>query len=138
MPTEMSLLQILVLQIILLLQRTAFSSLPAEVHATQLPNSSSTMDTLEKLQTFGLAASFWYFYTKKTHPKYAMLCGYLPFDDDPSNPDGENITRLYKYILETKLEFPEQVSPSAKQLLKRILIPDPAKRASLQEIIQHP
>lgn len=70
--------------------------------------------------------------------QYAMLCGYLPFDDDPANPDGENITRLYKYILETKLDFPEHVSPSAKHLMKRILVPDPAKRATLREIIQHP
>jgi serine/threonine protein kinase len=67
-----------------------------------------------------------------------MLCGYLPFDDDPANPDGENITRLYKYILETKLDFPDHVSPSAKHLMKRILVPDPAKRATLREIIQHP
>lgn len=27
---------------------------------------------------------------------YAMLAGYLPFDDDPSNPDGDNINMLYK------------------------------------------
>ena len=67
-----------------------------------------------------------------------MLCGYLPFDDDPGNPDGENITRLYKYILETRLEFPPQVSPSAQHLLKRLLVPDPSKRATLEEIIAHP
>ncbi|KAJ7788938.1 hypothetical protein B0H14DRAFT_3162342 [Mycena olivaceomarginata] len=29
---------------------------------------------------------------------YAMLAGYLPFDDDPANPDGDNINLLYKYI----------------------------------------
>lgn len=69
---------------------------------------------------------------------YAMLCGYLPFDDDPSNPDSENITRLYKYILETNLEFPDHVSESAKHLLKQILVPDPAKRATLNDIINHP
>ena len=69
---------------------------------------------------------------------YAMLCGYLPFDDDPSNPDSENITRLYKYILETNLEFPDHVSQSAKHLLKQILVPDPAKRATLEEILNHP
>ncbi|KAJ6482982.1 kinase-like domain-containing protein [Mycena vitilis] len=27
---------------------------------------------------------------------YAMLAGYLPFDDDPANPDGDNINLLYK------------------------------------------
>ncbi|CAG8521529.1 4395_t:CDS:2, partial [Scutellospora calospora] len=34
---------------------------------------------------------------------YAMLSGYLPFDDDPSNPDGDNINLLYKYIINTPL-----------------------------------
>ncbi|KZT54739.1 kinase-like protein, partial [Calocera cornea HHB12733] len=41
---------------------------------------------------------------------YAMLAGYLPFDDDPSNPDGDNINLLYKYIVSTTLTFPDYVS----------------------------
>ncbi|KAJ6544026.1 kinase-like domain-containing protein, partial [Mycena capillaripes] len=41
---------------------------------------------------------------------YAMLSGYLPFDDDPTNPDGEDITKLYAYIARTPLSFPEQLS----------------------------
>ncbi|KAI8145956.1 kinase-like domain-containing protein, partial [Fennellomyces sp. T-0311] len=41
---------------------------------------------------------------------YAMLCGYLPFDDDPANPEGDNINLLYKYILNTQLAFPDYVS----------------------------
>ncbi|OUM61009.1 hypothetical protein PIROE2DRAFT_68266 [Piromyces sp. E2] len=40
---------------------------------------------------------------------YAMICGYLPFDDDPNNPDGENIHLLYKYILETEVSFPDYI-----------------------------
>ncbi|KAI8575500.1 hypothetical protein K450DRAFT_180736, partial [Umbelopsis ramanniana AG] len=40
---------------------------------------------------------------------YAMLCGYLPFDDDPANPDGENINLLYRYILNTPLMFPSHI-----------------------------
>ncbi|KMU82535.1 serine/threonine-protein kinase KIN4 [Coccidioides immitis H538.4] len=36
---------------------------------------------------------------------YAMLAGYLPFDDDPANPDGDNINLLYKYIVTTPLPF---------------------------------
>ncbi|KIM89906.1 hypothetical protein PILCRDRAFT_60576, partial [Piloderma croceum F 1598] len=41
---------------------------------------------------------------------YAMLAGYLPFDDDPANPDGDNINLLYKYIVNTPLSFPDYVS----------------------------
>ena len=35
-----------------------------------------------------------------------MLAGYLPFDDDPANPEGDNINLLYKYIVSTPLTFP--------------------------------
>lgn len=69
---------------------------------------------------------------------YAMLAGYLPFDDDPNNPDGDNINLLYKYIINTPLTFPEYVSVLARDLLKRLLVPDPKRRASLQDITTHP
>lgn len=68
---------------------------------------------------------------------YAMLAGYLPFDDDPDNPEGDNINLLYKYIVSTPLTFPEYVTPHARDLLKRILVPDPRKRADLFEVARH-
>ncbi|KIW55206.1 hypothetical protein PV05_07508 [Exophiala xenobiotica] len=68
---------------------------------------------------------------------YAMLAGYLPFDDDPSNPEGDNINLLYKYITTTPLTFPEYVTPHARDLLRRILVPDPRKRADLFEVARH-
>ncbi|SLM36142.1 serine threonine protein kinase [Lasallia pustulata] len=68
---------------------------------------------------------------------YAMLAGYLPFDDDPANPEGDNINLLYKYIVSTPLTFPEYVTPHARDLLRRILVPDPRKRADLFEIARH-
>ncbi|KAI8920412.1 kinase-like domain-containing protein [Entophlyctis helioformis] len=68
---------------------------------------------------------------------YAMLCGYLPFDDDPANPASENLNLLYKYILETELEFPDYVPVGARALLRRILVPDPKKRANMAEIKAH-
>ena len=73
--------------------------------------------------------------TNKT--QYAMLAGYLPFDDDPANPEGDNINLLYKYIVSTPLTFPEYVTPHARDLLKRILVPDPRKRADLFEVARH-
>ncbi|KAG0683354.1 hypothetical protein C6P40_003764 [Pichia californica] len=68
---------------------------------------------------------------------YAMLAGYLPFDDDPENPDGSNIARLYHYITHTPLTFPEYIQPTPRDLLRRILVSDPNKRISLQQIRAH-
>ncbi|KAG1432161.1 hypothetical protein G6F59_000461 [Rhizopus arrhizus] len=69
---------------------------------------------------------------------FAMLCGYLPFDDDPNNPQGTNIHLLYKYIINTPLELPSSMSEEAKDLLKRMLVPDPSKRCTMDEIRSHP
>jgi protein-serine/threonine kinase len=69
--------------------------------------------------------------------QYAMLAGYLPFDDDPDNPEGDNINLLYKYIVNTPLTFPEYVTPHARDLLRRILVPSPRKRADLFEVARH-
>jgi len=68
---------------------------------------------------------------------YAMLCGYLPFDDDPNNPDGENLDLLYKYILESQLTFPDYVSEDAQELVCGMLIPDPEKRWPMEKVISH-
>lgn len=66
-----------------------------------------------------------------------MLAGYLPFDDDPANPEGDNINLLYKYIVSTPLTFPEYVTPHARDLLRRILVPNPRNRADLFEVARH-
>lgn len=68
---------------------------------------------------------------------YAMLAGYLPFDDDPANPEGDNINLLYRYIMSTPLTFPEYVSTDARDLLLIMLVPDPKHRAGLPEIMAH-
>lgn len=68
---------------------------------------------------------------------YAMLAGYLPFDDDPANPDGDNINLLYRYIVNTPLTFPDYVSAEARDLLSLMLVPDPTRRADLETIMSH-
>lgn len=68
---------------------------------------------------------------------YAMLAGYLPFDDDPQNPDGDNIARLYQYITTTNLTFPEYIEPMPRDLLRRILVSNPKQRISLNDIRKH-
>ncbi|OMH82787.1 Serine/threonine-protein kinase KIN4 [Zancudomyces culisetae] len=68
---------------------------------------------------------------------FAMVAGYLPFDDDPDNPDGNNINKLYKYILATKLEYPLHVGPLVQNLLMKILVANPAERVKLRDIRRH-
>ncbi|CAO1634186.1 unnamed protein product [Parajaminaea phylloscopi] len=68
---------------------------------------------------------------------YAMLAGYLPFDDDPANPEGDNINLLYKYIMATPLSFPEYIAAEPRDLLSRMLVPDPQRRIDLQGVMAH-
>lgn len=62
---------------------------------------------------------------------YAMVCGYLPFED--TNNDA-----LYKKILEGKFAVPSFVSDSCKDLIKKILTVDHNKRLTIQQIRDHP
>ena len=61
---------------------------------------------------------------------FAMICGYLPFDD----PD-QNI--LFSKIIEGRFKVPEHVSSSAKDLIKNILIANPKKRYTIEQIKKH-
>jgi len=68
---------------------------------------------------------------------FAMLCGYLPFDD--KNNDG-----LFKKILEGKIDYPDPVeddidlSENALDLINRILTANPNKRIGIEDILKHP
>ena len=62
---------------------------------------------------------------------FAMLCGYLPFEDKDNDI-------LFEKILECKLSFPKYVSRMAKDLIEKILVTDPEKRISISEIKKHP
>ncbi|BGP27595.1 CAMK/CAMKL/Kin4 protein kinase [Rhodotorula toruloides] len=68
---------------------------------------------------------------------YAMLAGYLPYDDDPANPEGDNINLLYKYILSTPLTFPDWITDEPRDLLLTMLVPDPTKRCTIHEVMRH-
>ncbi|KAI9354931.1 kinase-like domain-containing protein [Pilaira anomala] len=68
---------------------------------------------------------------------YAMLCGYLPFDDDIKNPNGDNIGRLYRYIMANPPKYPSHLSDLSKDLIGNMLIPDPSKRCTLEQIMHH-
>lgn len=68
---------------------------------------------------------------------YGMLAGYLPWDDDKQNPNGEDIVRLYHYITKTPLKFPEYITPLPRDLLRHILVSNPVRRMSSRHIKKH-
>ena len=62
---------------------------------------------------------------------FAMLCGYLPFED----PDNDI---LFKKILKCKIKYPEYLSDISVDIMKKILVVDPIQRITLEEIKMHP
>ncbi|EJD50273.1 Pkinase-domain-containing protein, partial [Auricularia subglabra TFB-10046 SS5] len=68
---------------------------------------------------------------------HAMLTGHLPFDDDPANPDSEDVQLLYRYIISTPLTLPAHIPASAKDLLSRLLVANPALRADMEAVTSH-
>ena len=62
---------------------------------------------------------------------FAMLCGFLPFDHKDND-------KLFLKILECKIQYPKEMGKEAKDLIKRILVPDPRKRITIEEIKKHP
>ena len=62
---------------------------------------------------------------------FAMLCGYLPFEDP-------NTDKLYKKILNCEYSIPGYISEHGKDLIKKILNTDPEERYNLMQIRSHP
>ena len=62
---------------------------------------------------------------------FAMTCGYLPFEDQDNDI-------LFKKILKCKIKYPEYLSDMIVDLMKKILVREPEKRISLDEIKLHP
>ena len=60
-----------------------------------------------------------------------MLEGTLPFDH-------KQLNSLFKLIKDAKYKFKTTVSDSVKDLVNRMLQPNPLKRISIEEIKQHP
>ena len=88
---------------------------------------------------------------------FAMLCGYLPFDDDEEEEKEESHDKryfsqsntnnkeeksednevLFQKILEGKIEFPDYLSDVAIDLIKKMLVVEPEDRIELDEIKKH-
>ncbi len=62
---------------------------------------------------------------------YALLCGFLPFDD-------ENITALYRKIQLGKYETPSWLSVGSVRLLDAMLQTDPKRRITINQLLEHP
>ncbi|EFN80272.1 maternal embryonic leucine zipper kinase [Harpegnathos saltator] len=62
---------------------------------------------------------------------YALLCGFLPFDDN-------NLETLYKKILNGKYEEPYWLSNNSKMLIRKMLQINPANRITIHELCNHP
>jgi len=62
---------------------------------------------------------------------FVLLCGKLPFDDD-------HIPSLFKKIESGHYSIPSHVSEPARHLLRRMLVVDPVKRATIAEIRNMP
>jgi 5'-AMP-activated protein kinase catalytic alpha subunit len=62
---------------------------------------------------------------------FAMVCGSLPFDDD-------SMSSLFNKIKEGRYYMPNYISSEVKDLINRMLQPNPVKRISMREIKDHP
>ena len=62
---------------------------------------------------------------------YAMICGFLPFEDKNNNV-------LFKKIANCKIDYPKFISKNAKSLLKKIIVNDPVKRIKIKDIQKEP
>lgn len=61
---------------------------------------------------------------------FALVCGYLPFEDP-------NTSMLYRKILAGEYKAPKWISAEVRDLLKKILETDPARRFTINDIRQH-
>ena len=61
---------------------------------------------------------------------YALLCGYLPFED-------KNTKILYKKILSGDYKVPRVVKTQARDLMKKIMSVHPDKRYTIDQIRSH-
>ncbi|KAI7889257.1 kinase-like domain-containing protein, partial [Mucor mucedo] len=62
---------------------------------------------------------------------YVLVCGQVPFDDP-------TVYGLHKKVKQGLLEFPSHLTSGVKDLIQRMLITDPQKRATMSQLMSHP
>ncbi|KGL97496.1 Maternal embryonic leucine zipper kinase [Charadrius vociferus] len=62
---------------------------------------------------------------------YALLCGFLPFDDN-------SLVAIYRKITRGKYSIPKWLSPGSTLLINQMLQVDPKKRITVKHLLNHP
>jgi serine/threonine protein kinase len=62
---------------------------------------------------------------------FALLCGYLPFDQ-------KDVKELYKHIAHGTYDIPSKMPAGARHLIQRMICVDPRRRATLEEVRNDP
>ncbi|CDW98623.1 hypothetical protein, partial [Sporisorium scitamineum] len=62
---------------------------------------------------------------------YVLVCGKVPFDD-------QSMPALHAKIKRGQVEYPAWLSGECKHILSRMLVTNPANRATLAEVLAHP
>ncbi|KAM6327882.1 maternal embryonic leucine zipper kinase isoform 4-T5 [Alca torda] len=62
---------------------------------------------------------------------YALLCGFLPFDDN-------SLMAVYRRITRGKYSIPKWLSPGSTLLINQMLQVDPKKRITVKHLLSHP
>ncbi|NWQ91266.1 MELK kinase, partial [Burhinus bistriatus] len=62
---------------------------------------------------------------------YALLCGFLPFDDN-------SLMAIYRKITRGKYNIPKWLSPGSTLLINQMLQVDPKKRITVKCLLSHP
>ena len=62
---------------------------------------------------------------------YVLVCGKVPFDD-------QSMPALHAKIKRGQVEYPAWLSGECKHILSRMLVTNPANRATLSEVLSHP
>ena len=65
---------------------------------------------------------------------YAMLCGYLPFDEKEGDVENEF---LFQNIEKCEIDYPEYINADCKDILEKIFVKDCEKRITIKKIKQH-
>ncbi|CAD0108944.1 unnamed protein product [Aureobasidium uvarum] len=65
---------------------------------------------------------------------YVMLTGMTPFNYD----QDRNLGVMYRAIAEADYYMPPELSRDAQDLLRRIFVPDPRRRITMEQIWEHP
>lgn len=62
---------------------------------------------------------------------YFLVCGSLPFG-------GESYAELYQQIMRANYTLPPYLSAGCRDLIRHMLVSDPTKRFTIEEIVRHP